>query len=39
MDHSAYLYLMDENGVYADVFSPTDTPEEITKRIRQFVNQ
>jgi protein SCO1/2 len=39
MDHSAYLYLMDPNGVYADVFSPTDTPEEIAARIRDLINR
>jgi protein SCO1/2 len=38
MDHSAYLYLMDQNGVYADVFSPADAPEEIARRIRDFLN-
>lgn len=39
MDHSAYLYLMDPDGVYADVFSPTDTPEEIAARIRDLINR
>jgi cytochrome oxidase Cu insertion factor (SCO1/SenC/PrrC family) len=39
MDHSAYLYLMDPEGVYAHVFSPTDTAEEITAEIRSFVKQ
>jgi protein SCO1/2 len=39
MDHSAYLYLMDPEGVYAHAFSPTDTPEEIAKRIRRYLNE
>ena len=39
MDHSAYLYLMDPEGVYANVFSPTDTPEEIAAAIRNFMNK
>ena len=39
VDHSAYLYLMDPEGVYAQVFSPTDTAEEITGKIKEFVNQ
>ena len=39
MDHSAYLYLMDPAGVYAHVFSPTDTPEEIAAAIRDFMNK
>lgn len=39
MDHSAYLYLMDAQGVYAHVFSPTDTVEEITAEIREFMNK
>lgn len=39
MDHSAYLYLMDPDGVYAHVFSPTDTPEEITAEIRNLMQQ
>jgi protein SCO1/2 len=38
MDHSAYLYLMDPEGVYANVFSPTDTPEGIAKQIRQYIH-
>jgi len=39
MEHSAYLYLMDPEGVYADVFSPTDTADEIAARIRAFITQ
>ena len=39
MDHSAYLYLMDAQGVYAHVFSPTDTVEEIIAGIREFMSQ
>ena len=39
MDHSAYLYLMDAQGVYAHVFSPTDTAEETAAAIREFMNQ
>lgn len=39
MDHSAYLYLMDPDGVYAHVFSPTDTPEEIVASIRENINR
>jgi protein SCO1/2 len=39
MDHSAYLYLMDPEGVYAHVFSPTDTVEEIVAGIRENMNQ
>ncbi len=39
MDHSAYLYLMDSEGVYAHVFSPTDTVEEIAAGIREYQNQ
>lgn len=39
MDHSAYLYLMDPRGVYAHVFSPTDSAEEIAADIRQFMNK
>ena len=39
MDHSAYLYLMDPEGVYAHVFSPTDTAEEIAAAIRGYMNQ
>lgn len=33
MDHSAHLYLMDPDGVYATVFSPTDTVEAIVSAI------
>jgi len=39
MDHSAYLYLMDPQGVYAHVFSPTDSAEEIAASIREFMNK
>jgi len=39
MDHSAYLYLMDPDGVYATVFSPTDTAEDIAEKIRGFLNE
>jgi protein SCO1/2 len=39
VDHSAYLYLMDAQGVYAHVFSPTDTTEEITAGIREFMSK
>jgi protein SCO1/2 len=39
MDHSAYLYLMDTQGVYATVFSPTDTAEEIAERVRGFISK
>lgn len=39
MDHSAYLYLMDAQGVYAHVFSPTDTSDDIAAGIRKFMNQ
>jgi protein SCO1/2 len=39
MDHSAYLYLMDPQGVYATVFSPTDTAEDIAAKIRVFINK
>lgn len=39
MDHSAYLYLMDPQGVYADVFSPIDTADEIAAKIREFLNR
>jgi len=34
VDHSAHLYLMDPDGVYATVFSPTDTVDEIVNVIR-----
>jgi len=34
VDHSAHLYLMDPDGVYATVFSPTDTVEAIVDGIR-----
>lgn len=39
MDHSAFLYLMDAQGIYAHVFSPTDTAEEIAAGIRKFMSQ
>ena len=39
MDHSAYLYLMDAQGVYAHVFSPTETAEEIAAGIRKYMSQ
>lgn len=39
MDHSAYLYLMDPDGVYAHAFSPTDTVEDITAEIRNLMKQ
>jgi protein SCO1/2 len=39
MDHSAYLYLMDPEGVYAGVFAPTDTADDIAARIRGFMNE
>jgi len=32
--HTAHLYLMDPDGVYATVFSPTDTVEAIVSAIR-----
>lgn len=34
VDHSAHLYLMDPDGVYATVFSPTDTVETAVGAIR-----
>lgn len=34
MDHTAYLYLMDPDGVYAKAFSPTDTAERIAGEIQ-----
>jgi protein SCO1/2 len=34
VDHSAHLYLMDPDGVYATVFSPTDTVEAVVGAIR-----
>lgn len=39
MDHSALLYLMDPEGVYAAAFSPTDTVDKIVRDIRDFVNR
>ena len=39
MDHSALLYLMDPDGMYATAFSPVDTVESIVKDIREFVNR
>lgn len=39
MDHSALLYLMDPDGMYAAAFSPVDTVENIVKDIREFVNR
>lgn len=39
MDHTAHLYLMDPDGVYAKVFSPTDTVEKIVGEIRSRLNQ
>ncbi len=39
MDHSAYLYLMDPDGVYVHVFSPTDSADEIAAGIRGFLNK
>lgn len=39
MDHSALLYLMDPQGVYATAFSPTDTVDRIVKAIRGFVHR
>lgn len=35
MDHSAHLYLMDPNGLYATAFSQTDTVEAIVRTIRE----
>lgn len=39
MDHTAYLYLMDPDGLYAKVFSPTDTAETIAGQIRSRLHQ
>lgn len=39
MDHTAYLYLMDRDGTYAKVFSPTDTVETIAGQIRSRMNE
>lgn len=35
MDHSAHLYLMDPDGLYAAAFSQSDTVESIVRRIRE----
>jgi protein SCO1/2 len=35
MDHTAHLYLMDPDGVYATVYSPTHTIESIVSDIRE----
>lgn len=34
VDHTAHLYLMDPDGVFATVFAPMDTVEAITSAIR-----
>ena len=35
VDHSAHLYLMDPDGVYATVYSQADTVETIARNIRE----
>ncbi len=37
MDHSAHLYLMDPDGLYATAFSQTDTVEAMARSIRERV--
>ncbi|MDH3228283.1 MAG: SCO family protein [Alphaproteobacteria bacterium] len=37
MDHSAHLYLMDPDGLYATAFSQTDTIEAMARNIRERV--
>lgn len=39
MEHTARLYLMDPEGVYAGRFSPTDTVETIVAGIRKFMRR
>ena len=39
MDHSAIIYLMDRDGVYAAAFSPTDSVQSMVRRIRDFIKQ
>jgi protein SCO1/2 len=39
MDHSAYLYLMDPEGVYATVFASTDMADDIAEKIRGIMNE
>jgi protein SCO1/2 len=38
MDHSAHLYLMDPDGLYATAFSQRDTVESIVQNIRNRVS-
>lgn len=39
MDHSAHIYLMDPDGVYATVFSQTDTVDTMVRTIRERISR
>jgi protein SCO1/2 len=39
VDHSAHLYLMDPDGVYATAFSQVDTVEAIVRNIRERMDR
>ena len=37
IDHTSYIYLMDENGKYAAVFTKHDSPETIAAQIKPYL--
>lgn len=38
MEHTSVLYLMDENGQFADAFTHASTPQEIADRLQRYLD-
>lgn len=38
MEHTSVLYLMDENGRFADAFTHASTPQEIADRLQRYLD-
>lgn len=36
MDHSVFIYLLDQSGNFVDVFSRNNTVDECVEKIKQF---
>jgi len=36
IDHASLIFLMDQQGEFADVFTHSTTPDEMVKRLKQF---
>jgi cytochrome oxidase Cu insertion factor (SCO1/SenC/PrrC family) len=39
MDHSSFIYLMDGNGVFVDVFPTGVDPVDLTARLQDFLEE